>query len=150
MIRSIFRKIGPMPWIITMAILAFPLALNALEALANPAIQIRNFQIRWIAGQAESMVQIEGDSVFLKIPDSLAQPDDETCRRATQVFHDICSLDPSIILYVSRLTPKILWNGSGTLDSGENFIDRNWIPSARNPMTVEWTRQLIDYDEWER
>ena len=150
MIRSVLRKIGPMPWIIAMAVLVFPLALNALEVLANPATQIRNFQIKWIAGEAESMVKIEGDQIFLKIPDTLAQPDDDTCRRAAQVFHDICSLDPRIILYVSRLTPKIIWNGSGDRDSGEDFIDYNWIPSARNPMTVEWTRQLIDYDEHER
>jgi hypothetical protein len=148
--KSILKRIGAMPWITLIAVLAFPLALNALEVLANPATQIRNFQIKWIAGFAESLVQIKGDSVFLKIPDSLAQPDDDVCRRAAQVFHDICSLDPSIVLYVSRLTPKIVWNGSGDRDSGENFIDYNWIPSARNPMTAEWTRQLVDYDEHER
>ena len=150
MIRSVLRKIGPMPWIITIAVLVFPLALNALEVLANPATQIRNFQIKWIAGETGSMVEIEGDQVFLKIPDSLSTPDDQTCYRAATIFHAICSLDPRIILHVSRLNSKTTWNGSGDRDSGENFIDRNWIPSARNPMTVEWTRQLIDYDEWER
>ena len=136
-----------MPWIIVAAVLAFPLALNALEVLANPATQIRNIQIRMIAAKADSTVQIEGDSVLLKIPNSLATPDDQTCLRAAHVFHAICSLDPKIILYVSRLTPGITWIGSGDRDSGENHILDHWIPSARNPMTVEWTKQLIDYDE---
>ena len=148
---NLFKKIGVMPWLMLIAVLAFPLVLNALEALCNPATQIRNFQIKAIASGSDCQVEIEGDQVFLKIPDVMAQPNDDVCLKTANVFHAICSLDPKIVLYVSRLTPKILWNGSGSeRDSGENRIENHWIPSARNPMTLEWTRQLIDYDKWER
>jgi len=151
MIRSLFKIIGWPVTTIAAALILFPLGLNALEVLVNPATQIRNLQIKAIAFNSDCQVEIEGDQVLLRIPDAMAQPDDDTCNRTARVFHAICSLDSRIVLHASRLTPRLIWNGSGPdRDSGEDRIADHWIPSARNPMTVEWTRRLIDHDEWER
>jgi hypothetical protein len=144
MIRSLFKTIGWPMTTIAIALALFPLSLNALEILANPRTQIRDFMVKRLARSNACEVRIEGDSVFLFIPDSLATADDLTCHRAATVFHSICSLDPEITLYVYRLTPRVTWKGSGDKDSGENRIFDHWIPSARNPMNLEWTTHLVD------
>jgi len=141
------KSFAPVATIIA-ALILFPLAMSALEVLANPSNQIFTMRVQraaW-AYQARVIVNPETKHVILRIPDFLATGTDAACAKAAELFHFICSLDPRVILQVYRINPKIIFNGKydpGTKDSGEQFKQIHWIPSKVNPMTLDWTRELI-------
>jgi len=61
------------------------------------------------------------NKMIIRIWGELITGTDGACETAAGLFHGLCSLDPKMVLHVQ----------------GE------WIPSLRNPMTLEWTRHLI-------
>jgi hypothetical protein len=61
--------------------------------------------------------------VTIRLSDDFEGGDDSEAHRAAQLFHAIC---------IQGYTLKVLPYRVG-----------GWVPSRRNPMTVEWTKYLI-------
>lgn len=98
---------------------------------------------------------LSSDTKFavIAIPDALTNNTDTGCYQAAQLFHRICSLGgPELELTVYRINPEYVFigNPADDRDAGELFEERHpGIPSERNPMTLAWTRELVNGDPWE-
>ncbi len=135
---------------IIIACIAFPLAINALEIIANPKDQIFEIRAHHIASNygATISTMVPHKSITLRIPPSLCVPTDMQVETAAQLFHELCSLNPNLLLYVYEMFPQQALNGAwdpSTKDNGEQFIEIHDIPSRINPMTLKWTKKLISY-----
>jgi hypothetical protein len=87
----------------------------------------------------------------IAIPDDLC--DRERRYAAVKLFHRICSLGgPELELTVYRINPEYVFigNPADDRDAGELFEEvHRGIPSEINPMTLAWTRELVNGDPWE-
>lgn len=87
----------------------------------------------------------------IAIPDDLC--DRERRYAAVKLFHELCTLGgPKMELTVYRINPVYVVIGSyaGDRDSGEIIEEKHpGIPSAKNPMTLEWTTKLVNGDPYE-
>ena len=135
---------------ILIACIAFPLAINALEIIANPKDQIFKIRAHNIASNYGAVISamVPNKTITLRIPPSLCIPTDTQVEKAAILFHELCSLNPKLLLYVYEMLPRQTFNGNWnpeTKDEGEQFINIHSIPSRVNPMTLAWTKRLVDY-----
>ena len=135
---------------ILIACIAFPLAINALEIIANPKDQIFKIRAKTIASDYGAIISsmVPHKKIILRIPQSLCIPTDIQVKKAAQLFHKLCNLNPKLLLYVYEMHPRQIFNGHwdpSTKDGGERFINIHHIPSRVNPMTLAYTSKLISY-----
>ena len=133
---------------IIIACIAFPLAINALEVLANPKDQIFKIRANLIASEYGAIIStmIPNKYIILRIPPALCIPTDSQSLKAMQLFHKLCSLNPNVVLQVYEMSPRQIYNGfwdPETKDEGEQFINVHHIPAAKNPMTLAWTSRML-------
>ena len=102
---------------------------------------------------ARITAMVPGKTINLAIPDKLTNETDMGCYQAVQLFYKLCLLGgPDMVLKVFRINPeRIPIGGSrGDLDEGERFTEvHKGIPSAKNPMTLDWAEILINGNTFE-
>jgi len=91
----------------------------------------------------------------IAIPNRLLNDTIEGPYFASQLFLKLCELGgPKMELWVERIHPVVSLNGAWspeTKDSGEQWVEDYYrdIPTARNPVTLEWARELVKRDPFE-
>jgi len=98
-------------------------------------------------------LSLDNRFMTIAIPDDLTNDTDTGCYQASQLFHKLCTLGgPRMELQVWRINPVHVFTGgpADTKDAGELWEERHsGIPSAVNPMTLQWTTRLIQGDPYE-
>ena len=135
------------------------LVVGILTALDPHTSLAQDFQ--WMKAEAicreygAQLHHLSPDNRFMTIaiPDDLTNDTDTGCYQASQLFHKLCTLGgPRMELQVWRINPVYVFTGgpADTKDAGELWEERHsGIPSAVNPMTLQWTTRLIQGDPYE-
>ena len=91
----------------------------------------------------------------IAIPNRLLNDTIEGPYFAAKLFLQLCELGgPDMELWIERIDPEVKMNGAwspDTKDSGEQWVEDYYvgIPTARNPVTLEWARKLVRDDPFE-
>ena len=133
------------------------LVVGILTALDPHTSLAQDFQ--WM--KAERICAEYGAQLHHLSPDNrfmtIAIPDDLCTREyrhaAIQLFHRLCEFGvPKMELQVWRINPVFVFTGgpADTKDAGEMWEETHpGIPSAVNPMTLQWTTRLVKGDPYE-
>lgn len=141
--------------VVTIGPLILVAIFTALDSNASFEDDFFTIRAKAIASEYDAIVTtiVPGEVINLAIPDSLTNDTARGIHSAVRLFHRLCTLGgPNMVLEVFRMYPEYEFIGGApdTLDAGEMFREvHRGIPSSKNPMTLEWTTELINGDPFE-